>query len=66
LVEGSRNVSQQEQKFTEKLEAEKEAFSRELVGLQDTLEDVKKYDSYKMVKDNASDVMGLRDRLEKA
>ena len=27
---------------------------------------MKKYDNYKSVKDNASDVMGLRDRLDKA
>jgi hypothetical protein len=45
---------------------EKESFSKDLIDLQLSLEDIKKYDSYKNVKDNASDVMGLRDRLDKA
>ena len=49
----------------ENLENEKEKFGKELVDLTNTFEKVKKFDSYKHVKEFSTEVMQLNDRFDK-
>lgn len=37
-----------------------------MIDLQLSLEDIKKFDNYKLVKENATEAMGLRDRFDRA
>lgn len=66
LVEGQRNVTAQEMKFTEKLDQEKDVFVRELFDIELGVAQVKKYDNYGNFKECATGVMTLRERIVNA
>ncbi|CAD8161959.1 unnamed protein product [Paramecium pentaurelia] len=63
LVEGQRNVHLKETKFTEKLDQEKELFIRELLVLENQVEEIKFYEDYSQVKTYAQNVMGLKEKI---
>lgn len=66
VLEGTRTARNQEAKFTENLENAKEKFAKELVGLLEQFESVKKFNSYKTVRDTAAEITAFNDSIENA
>lgn len=66
VLEGTRTAKNQEAKFTENLENSKEKFAKELLGLLDQFELVKKFNNYKNLKDTSTEITSFKDNLENA
>lgn len=66
VLEGTRTARNQEAKFTENLENSKEKFAKELMGLLDQFEIVKKFNNYKNLKDSAAEITAFKENLESA
>lgn len=66
VLEGTRTAKNQEAKFTENLENSKEKFAKELIGLLDQFEVVKKFNNYKNLKDSSTEITSFKDNLEAA
>lgn len=68
VIEGQRKASQQEQKFMDNLETEKDKFQSELRDLAEAFLTVRKFNDYskEKVKDYATEVYSLNDRLTNA
>lgn len=66
VLEGTRTAKNQEAKFTENLENSKEKFAKELMGLLEQFEIVKKFNNYKNLKDSSTEITAFKDNLEAA
>ena len=66
VLEGTRTAKNQEAKFTENLENSKEKFAKELVGLLEQFELVKKFNNPNNEKDTANEINAFKDSLENA
>ncbi|CAK93776.1 unnamed protein product (macronuclear) [Paramecium tetraurelia] len=66
VIEGQRKANLQEQKFIENLDNEKDKFQGELRELAELYLTVQKFDDYTKAKENATEVMSLNERLQKA
>ncbi|KAM3134228.1 hypothetical protein pb186bvf_013648 [Paramecium bursaria] len=66
VIEGSRKAQNQELKFMEQLENEKDKFLGELRELTEIFFSLKKFDDYNKVPDCAKDAYSLKDRLDNA
>lgn len=66
VSDASKESQVQEEKFTNKLEKEKEVFVKELKELAIELHTVKGFSDYKAVKDSATGALALMEKYEKA
>ena len=66
VLEGTRTARNQEAKFTENLENSKEKFAKELMGLLEQFELLKKFNNYKNLKDSSTEITAFKDNLESA
>jgi len=66
VSDANKTTSSQEEKFMNNLELEKVKFLVELKDIKHDFENVRSYNDYKLVKENATFTMNLMEKIEKA